>query len=78
MSVNRRVVVTTGRRPTVSRVSVGTPIRRILQTGPNIDNIVGIDTSGKQLGSVLVYNNVTENFEATLNLEEQNINGGQY
>jgi len=72
------VNVTTGRRPSRTSVSVGTPISRVQQTGTTIDNIVGIDTTGKTLGSVLVYNPITENFEATINLVEQNINGGQY
>ena len=44
----------------------------------HVTNIGGIDITGVVNGSVLVYNESTTNFEAKLDLEEQNINGGSY
>ena len=43
-----------------------------------IDALTGVDTTGKVEGSMLVYNATSGNFEASTDLEEQNINGGQY
>ena len=62
----------------VKRVVVGKPIRRIDTTTGNINNLAGIDTSGKVDGSVLVYNESTGNFEAVSELNNQEVNGGQY
>lgn len=62
----------------VKRVVVGKPIRRINTTQGNINNLAGVDTSGATDGAVLVYNESTENFEATTTLNNQEVNGGQY
>ena len=62
----------------VKKVIVGKPVRRIQQARINISEIEGIDLSNLQDGSVLVYNDNTTNFESTVNLEKQNINGGNY
>jgi hypothetical protein len=62
----------------VKRVVVGKPIRRINTTQGNINNLAGVDTSGKTDGAILVYNESTENFEATSTLNNQEVNGGQY
>lgn len=62
----------------VKKVVVGRPIRRVLGTASTIDTIVGVDTSNKTDGSVLVYNGNSTLWEATLELEKQTINGGQY
>jgi len=63
----------------VKRVLVGKPVRRINQSsGANVNTIEGIDTTGAVEGSILIYNATREVFEATLQLEEQNVNGGQY
>ncbi len=63
----------------VKKVVVGRPIRRVnpvVET--TIDNLSGVNTSNKADGSVLVYNVFTGDWEATLELEKQTINGGQY
>lgn len=84
MSVNVPVGDTVVKRITsdptqVKRVVVGRPIRRVQEaSGTSINGILGLDPSGAVTGSILVYNESTENFEATLQLEEQNVNGGQY
>jgi len=62
----------------VKKVVVGKPVRRINTASANIDNLTGVDTSGKVNGSVLVYNSTSGNFEALLTLQEQEVNGGQY
>lgn len=62
----------------VKRVVVGRPVRRVNTATGNIDNLAGVDTTGKENGSILVYNASSDNFEATKSLEEQDINGGQY
>ncbi len=48
------------------------------QSGGNINTLEGIDVSAKVNGSILVYNSTSEVFEATTELTEQTINGGQY
>lgn len=72
------VTVSLRGRTQVKKVVVGKPIRRINTQTTTIDNISGIDTSGKVDGSLLVYNSSSGNFEASTTLEEQEINGGQY
>ncbi|MDA7701595.1 hypothetical protein N8864_04050 [Gammaproteobacteria bacterium] len=53
-------------------------MRRVTSGAFNINNLGGIDTTGAVNGSVLVYNGSTTSWTATLDLEEQNINGGSY
>jgi len=72
------VIVSSRGKTKVKRVVVGKPIRRINPTTGSIDTLGGVDTSGKENGSVLVYNSTSEKFEATKTLEEQEVNGGQY
>jgi hypothetical protein len=62
----------------VKRVVVGKPIRRVLSTTGNINNIGGVDTSNVTDGAVLVYSTSSGNFEATSELNKQEVNGGQY
>ena len=76
--VNRNLSVTAGNTTIVKRIVVGRPVRRVAEATDNINELQGIDTSGKVNGSVLVYNASNELWEATLDLEEQNINGGSY
>jgi hypothetical protein len=58
-----RVQVATSNTTQVRRITVGTPIRRV---------------SRSAIGSVMVYNSSTTNWTSTINLENQNISGGQY
>jgi hypothetical protein len=62
----------------VKKVVVGRPVRRIQEQSLDFEQVKGLDFTGKTNGSVLVYNSSTELWEATLDLEEQNINGGSY
>lgn len=70
--------VTTRDQTLVKKVVVGRPIRRVKSGLGSIDTLQGIDTSAKTDGSVLVYNEGRSVFEATLNIEKQNVNGGLY
>lgn len=76
--VNRNVLVTTGNTTIVKKVVLGRPVRRVQEQRLDFEEIRGLDLTGKTNGSVLVYNSSTELWEATLDLEEQNINGGSY
>ena len=76
--VNRNLSVTAGNTTIVKRIVVGRPVRRIIEDMGNINELEGVDTTSKVNGSVLVYNASNELWEATLDLEEQNINGGSY
>jgi len=62
----------------VKRVTVGRPVRRVSEQLISITAIEGIDVSNSSNGSVLVYNPSSLNYEATTELENQTVNGGQY
>lgn len=71
--------ISTGDNTTVvQKVIVGRPVRRVVENKNNINELNGIDTKSKVDGSVLVYNVNNNLWESTLDLEKQNINGGQY
>ena len=72
------VIVTTKGTTKVKKVVVGRPVKRIISTTGNINNLAGVDTTGAQQGSVLVYDETSSSFNATNDLEDQNLNGGQY
>ncbi len=72
------VIVTTNGTTRVKKVIVGRPVRRINSATGNINNLAGVDTSGAVQGSVLVYDETSSNFIAITDLEDQNLNGGQY
>lgn len=72
------IIVTPGNTTIVKRIVVGTPVRRVSEAALNINNLAGVDTSSRVNGSVLVYNSTSALWESTLNLEQQNINGGSY
>jgi hypothetical protein len=67
-----------GQTTQVKRVVVGRPVRNVSSGSTNINNLLGVDTSGKVDGSMLVYSATSGNFEATIFLEKQDINGGNY
>lgn len=72
------VTVSTRGRTQVKRVVVGKPVRRINTQTVTIDNIQGISTAGAEDGSLLIYNESSQQFEALKLLDNQEINGGQY
>ena len=72
------ITVTPGNTTIVKKIVIGTPVRRVSEAALNINNLDGISTSSRVNGSVLVYNSTNSLWESTLNLEQQNINGGSY
>ena len=76
--VNRTIQVTTSNTTQVRRIVVGTPIRRVTRSAIGMDDLNNINFSDLRNGSIMVYNSSTQNWTSTLNLESQNISGGQY
>ena len=62
----------------VQKVILGRPVRRVTESSGSLGGLDDVDTTGKVDGSVLVYNELSSRFEATLTLEKQFINGGRY
>lgn len=62
----------------VKRVIVGKPIRRITQSSGSMGALADVSIEGLVNGAVLVYNETTEQWEATAELNQQEVNGGQY
>ena len=74
-----RNVKVVGNNTQVKQVIVGTPVRRIAQdSSVSINTASDVDITGLTDGTVLVYNASREKWIATLDLEDQNINGGSY
>jgi hypothetical protein len=76
--VDRSLVVSTGNTTLVKEIKVGRPVRRIVQATTNINSLDGVSTADRTDGSLLIYNSNTELWEATVSLEDQDINGGSY
>ena len=72
------IKVTPGNTTIIKKIIIGTPLKRVSEAALNINNLDGINTSNRVNGSVLVYNSTNSLWESTLNLEQQNINGGSY
>lgn len=72
------ITISPGNTTLIKRIVVGTPVRRVNEASADINQLTGIDTSGKVNGSVLVYNASNSLWEATLDLEQQNVNGGSF
>jgi hypothetical protein len=67
-----------GRTTQIKKVVVGRPVRNVSSGTTSIDSLLGVDTSAKVDGSVLVYDGTVGKFVATKKLEKQDINGGNY
>jgi hypothetical protein len=53
-------------------------INQAEQTVRRLGDLLDVDTSNKVDGSIIVYNALTQNFEASLVLNNQTIDGGSY
>jgi len=62
----------------VKKVVVGRPVRNVASGTTSINSLLGVDTSNKQDGSLLIYNSSSQNFEASIFLTKQDIDGGGY
>lgn len=73
-------ITASGQRTHVKRVVVGTPVRRVSAAANRneISELIDVDVTGKQTGSLLIYNESSGKWEASIDLEQQNINGGSY
>lgn len=74
------VTVSVGNSTIVKKIVMGTPVRRVSGAGgaSTVNDLTDINTNGKVTGSLLVYNASSGKWEATADLENQNINGGSY
>jgi len=62
----------------VKRVVVGRPVRRVNEASGSLSALSDVDLTNLENGSLLIYSDTSEKFEASRDLEEQNINGGSY
>jgi len=76
--VNRTIRVDASNTTQVRSITIGTPVSRVTRAAIRISDLQGIDFSNLSNGSVMVYNSSSGNWVSTLDLEEQNISGGQY
>lgn len=70
--------ITVGNSTKIKKVIVGTPVRRVTAGAFVMDELGGVSTAGKTDGSILIYNSTTGLWTASLDLNDQNINGGSY
>ena len=73
-----KTVAAAGSTTQVKQVIVGTPVRNVTSGAFNLNNLGGVSTAGAVNGSLLIFNSSNSKFEASLDLENQNINGGSY
>jgi hypothetical protein len=76
--ITAKKVIVVGSTTQVKKVVVGTPVKRVTPSAANVNNIIGIDTTGATNGSLLIYSNAVSKWMASKDLEEQIINGGSY
>ena len=62
----------------VAVVKVGRPVRRVRQASPTLNELADVNVSNLTQGSVLVYSSSAGTWNSTLDLEDQNLNGGSY
>lgn len=62
----------------VKKITIGTPVKVVRRTSISSSNITDFDLTNKQNGSILIYDSDIENWIASVDLEKQNINGGNY
>ena len=67
-----------GSKTVVRKVVIGTPVRRVTSGAISINSLSGVTTAGAITGSLLIYDATAGQWAPTQQLEEQNINGGQY
>lgn len=67
-----------GSRTQVAKIVVGTPIKKVSAGAFTISNLGGVDATGAVQGSVLVYDETVGKFIAVTEIDETDVNGGQY
>lgn len=76
--VEKSVIKVSSNSTRVAKVTIGRPVRRVYEQGGRLERLNDVDLSSLSDGAVLVYSSSTSKWTATLDLEEQNINGGSY
>lgn len=76
--ITAKKVIVVGSTTQVKKVVVGTPVKRVTSGAFSIDNLAGVDTTGAENGSLLIYSSAVSKWVASKDLQEQNINGGSY
>lgn len=73
-----KIVRGVGQTTQVKKVVVGRPVRNVSSGSTNINNLLGVDTSGRVDGAILQFDAATGKFVANSELTKQDINGGSY
>ncbi len=76
--VTAKSVAVAGSTTQIKKIVVGTPVKRVAKSTVDIDDLTGMDLTGKVNGSLLIYNSSIDTWIASRDLENQNINGGNY
>lgn len=73
-----KIVRGVGQTTQVKKVVVGRPVRNVSSGSTSINNLLGVDTSGRVDGAILQFDAATGKFVANSELTKQDINGGSY
>jgi len=80
--VTTKSVAVAGSTTQVKKIVVGTPVRRVSSAaasiGGTIQSIGNVDSTNLQDGSTLVYSTASSKWVATVDLENQNMDGGSF
>ena len=72
-------VAVPGTTTRVKKVVVGTPVRRVSSQGAStVQSIGNVDATSLEDGSTLVYSASNDKWVATVDLENQNMDGGSF
>ena len=73
-----KIVRGVGQTTQVKKVVVGRPVRNVSSGSTSINNLLGVDTSGRVDGAILQFDAATGKFIANAELTKQDINGVSY
>ena len=80
--VTTKSVAVAGSTTQVKKIVVGTPVRRVsssgVQAAATVQSIGNVDSTNLQDGSTLVYSTASSKWVATVDLENQNMDGGSF
>lgn len=63
----------------IRKITLGRPVRKVLQTGAAMSTLPDVDVSNLENGSLLIYNTNTSKWTATKDIDQgQDVNGGSY
>lgn len=80
--VTTKSVAVAGSTTQVKKIVVGTPVRRVssagVQAAATIESVGNVNAANLQDGSTLVYSTAQSQWVATVDLENQNMDGGSF